>query len=104
MLLLFSDGPVSPVVPVLGTLDQLAVGVGTDLVLVTVDWGVPGVEPNVSQTITVLASVDADKPDNRFNDGKADRRGRLWIGEHLSGEREGRPPSRDPVKSDAVSQ
>ncbi|KAE8750657.1 regucalcin-like [Frankliniella occidentalis] len=74
------DGPVSPVVPVLGTLDQLVVGVGTDLVLVTVDWGAQGVEPHVNQTVTLLASVDRDKPDNRFNDGKADRAGRLWIG------------------------
>lgn len=79
---MLSDGPVSPVVPVLGTLDQLVVGVGADLVLVTVDWGAPGVEPHVNQTITLLASVDRDKPENRFNDGKADRRGRLWIGKN----------------------
>lgn len=29
---------------------------------------------------TVLAEVDKDRPKNRFNDGKVDSRGRLWIG------------------------
>ncbi|KAG8224918.1 hypothetical protein J437_LFUL006277 [Ladona fulva] len=27
-----------------------------------------------------LVTVDSDKPDNRFNDGKADPKGRLWAG------------------------
>lgn len=30
--------------------------------------------------ITTLARPEADKPGNRFNDGKCDRRGRLWAG------------------------
>lgn len=30
--------------------------------------------------MTVLARPEADRPGNRFNDGKCDRRGRLWAG------------------------
>ncbi|PSB12242.1 gluconolaconase [filamentous cyanobacterium CCP2] len=30
--------------------------------------------------IEVICSVEADKPDNRFNDGKCDSRGRFWFG------------------------
>ncbi|WP_416668981.1 SMP-30/gluconolactonase/LRE family protein [Egbenema bharatensis] len=30
--------------------------------------------------IDVINSVEADKPDNRFNDGKCDSRGRFWFG------------------------
>ncbi|GJQ71426.1 hypothetical protein Trydic_g11151 [Trypoxylus dichotomus] len=32
---------------------------------------------NISEVLTV---VDKDKPNNRFNDGKADKEGRLWLG------------------------
>ena len=31
-------------------------------------------------TLTVLATPEADRPGNRFNDGKCDRRGRFWVG------------------------
>ncbi|NNG04582.1 MAG: SMP-30/gluconolactonase/LRE family protein [Inquilinus sp.] len=30
--------------------------------------------------LTPLADPEADRPDNRFNDGKVDRRGRFWAG------------------------
>jgi sugar lactone lactonase YvrE len=30
----------------------------------------------------VLTRVEDDKPGNRFNDGKADPRGRLWAGNY----------------------
>lgn len=30
--------------------------------------------------IDILATPEADRPDNRFNDGKCDSRGRLWVG------------------------
>lgn len=36
------------------------------------DWGSP--------TITTIAHPEADKPGNRFNDGKCDTRGRFWAG------------------------
>lgn len=31
-------------------------------------------------SLSVIRSVEADKPDNRFNDGKCDSRGRFWFG------------------------
>jgi sugar lactone lactonase YvrE len=31
-------------------------------------------------TLQRFADVEADRPDNRFNDGKVDRRGRYWVG------------------------
>lgn len=30
--------------------------------------------------VTAVADPEADRPDNRFNDGKVDRRGRFWAG------------------------
>jgi sugar lactone lactonase YvrE len=33
-----------------------------------------------SRKLETLAEVEADKPGNRFNDGKCDRQGRLWAG------------------------
>jgi L-arabinonolactonase len=33
-----------------------------------------------SGTSTPIADPEADQPDNRFNDGKVDRRGRFWAG------------------------
>ena len=41
-----------------------------------VDWA--------SQTITTIAHIDADKPNNRFNDGKVDPAGRLFAGRQQS--------------------
>lgn len=32
------------------------------------------------RTFTLLAAPEADKPENRFNDGKCDPQGRLWAG------------------------
>lgn len=39
-----------------------------------------GKNGNAAQNVTVLTSVDEDKIGNRFNDGKADKMGRLWWG------------------------
>jgi sugar lactone lactonase YvrE len=33
-----------------------------------------------SGTLEVLHEVEADRPGNRFNDGKCDRQGRFWVG------------------------
>ncbi|HEY4200727.1 MAG TPA: SMP-30/gluconolactonase/LRE family protein [Devosiaceae bacterium] len=40
---------------------------------------VRGLDPRASET-TVIARPEADRPGNRFNDGKCDRLGRLWAG------------------------
>lgn len=50
-------------------------GRGRDLV--TFRWD--GNSPNPTD-VKVLASVDQDRPQNKFNDGKADSRGRIWAG------------------------
>jgi sugar lactone lactonase YvrE len=33
-----------------------------------------------SRVLTLLVKIEEDQPDNRLNDGRCDRRGRLWIG------------------------
>lgn len=38
--------------------------------------GILGIDPDM--TLTTIAEPEADRPDNRFNDGKCDSRGRLW--------------------------
>ncbi|XP_018906625.2 regucalcin isoform X1 [Bemisia tabaci] len=65
---------VGVMVPVEGSLDEFVAGVGRDLVLVQWDGN------STQSRSTVLDSVEPDKPGNRFNDGKADAKGRLWIG------------------------
>jgi xylono-1,5-lactonase len=41
--------------------------------------GIAFIEPRVGQ-FELLFDPEADQPDNRFNDGKIDRRGRFWAG------------------------
>ncbi|GLV44460.1 Senescence marker protein-30 [Carabus blaptoides fortunei] len=68
------DGDVTPVIPT-NTLNKFVVGVNNSVVLL--EWnGRNGTAENV----TVLTRVDQDKVGNRFNDGKADKYGRLWWG------------------------
>lgn len=38
-----------------------------------------GIDPSTNET-TVIARPELDRPGNRFNDGKCDRKGRLWAG------------------------
>ncbi|KAK7862957.1 hypothetical protein R5R35_004911 [Gryllus longicercus] len=71
----FEGGGVSLVVPVAGSLDELVVTRGHDVLLVR--WDGKSAEP---ESVKVIISVEADKPGNRFNDGKADTTGRLWLG------------------------
>ncbi|KAE8751493.1 Regucalcin-like [Frankliniella occidentalis] len=71
-------GKVTPAVPVRGS-DDILVGVGRCVFLVDVDWGAPG-KAAVVRSVRNLKEVEPDLPGNRFNDGKADSRGRLWIG------------------------
>ncbi|KAL0274305.1 UNVERIFIED_CONTAM: hypothetical protein PYX00_006758 [Menopon gallinae] len=67
-------GPVSPVIPVQFE-DEFVIGRGLDLVRVR--WDGKSEKPT---DVKVLTSVDGDKPQNRFNDGKVDSSGRLWAG------------------------
>lgn len=72
--------------------DNLLVGIGRALHLVDVDWGKPG-QPAVIKKDVTLVEVEAKMPGNRFNDGKADKEGRMWIGKARAG-RELLPSSR----------
>ncbi|KAF4517485.1 hypothetical protein B566_EDAN004524 [Ephemera danica] len=63
--------PVSLAIPVNGSSDELVVTRGLEILVFDVTTG------NVTRQ---LGQVDQDKPGNRFNDGKADPRGRLWAG------------------------
>lgn len=70
----------TPAVPVRkSNSSQMLVGIGRVLHLVTADWGQVGQQPVIKANVP-LAEVELDKPGNRFNDGKADKSGRVWIG------------------------
>lgn len=47
--------------------------------LLATESGIRFMDP-VSGHLTTLAAPEADKPGNRFNDGKCDARGRFWVG------------------------
>lgn len=63
----------SVILPVEGKDNQFVISTGADLSIITWDG-----EPTFS-AIEKLATID-ENPDNRLNDGKADRLGRIWIG------------------------
>lgn len=46
--------------------------------LAATETGIKSIAPDGA--ITTVAEPEADKPGNRFNDGKCDRRGRFWVG------------------------
>lgn len=80
--LFFAEGgPVTLVVP--DTFDDNKFLVGRKLDIVSIKWDGKSSKP---ASLTVLASVDKDKPENRFNDGKVDSSGRLWAGEFSKSE------------------
>jgi sugar lactone lactonase YvrE len=47
--------------------------------VLAMDSGLHGFDPATGKT-EFLLHPEADAPDNRYNDGRCDRRGRLWIG------------------------
>lgn len=59
----------------LGRKHRFIIGKGRELAMLK--WTGQNTTSPLIQTFT---SVDQDKPGNRFNDGKADAIGRLWIG------------------------
>lgn len=70
------EGPVAPAMQLPG--GTLAVGVGRTLE--EIDWAASDFGPVLRTPPTVLATIDSDKPGNRFNDGNVDSQGRMWIG------------------------
>lgn len=71
----FAGEKVSVIIPIKNTSNEFLIGRGTGLTRLT--WNG---ENTTSPGIDVLSMVDQDKPGNRFNDGKADATGRLWLG------------------------
>jgi sugar lactone lactonase YvrE len=67
---------VSTVVPRLGGGLVITLGRG----FYALDWD--------SHALTLLAEVENDRPNNRFNDGKCDAKGRFWAGTLDRGEKE----------------
>lgn len=70
-------GNATPVVPSKDDPDVLIVGVERSVV--AVKWNG---ENTTSFDYQVLTNVSQQFPDSRFNDGKADKQGRLWFGNH----------------------
>lgn len=71
-----TDGTVGFVVPVEDKPDHFVVGVNRKVLLVKWDGS-----DNGAVVVRTLAEVDAENPQNRLNDGKADPKGRLFAGE-----------------------
>ncbi|XP_065225478.1 regucalcin-like [Planococcus citri] len=74
----FADigAPVGAVIPLSGTTNKFVVGKKTTLSVVT--WN--GENSTSKIPIDEIDYIESNKPLNRFNDGKCDRAGRLWIG------------------------
>lgn len=74
---MFLDGKVSIIIPVEGEKDKFAVTIDRKLTKITWD----GISDKVSN-IEILGEVETapETQNNRFNDGKADPTGRLWVG------------------------
>ncbi|RWS15397.1 regucalcin-like protein [Dinothrombium tinctorium] len=64
------DGTVTIIIPWSGEHDDFIVSNERNLLKLT--WS--------TKEVKLLASVDIENPNNRCNDGKCDRKGRLWIG------------------------
>jgi len=77
-----TDDNVGFVIPIAGEQGLFVIGLGTTLS--SLRW-------NLNETtskVVRLTTVDKDKPDNRWNDAKADNNGYLWAGELFIFERD----------------
>jgi pyruvate kinase len=66
---------ISFIIPVEDSDNKFVIGAGLKVVLIRWDGRSQEAQPEL-----ILGEVDLSKPDNRFNDAKADRKGRLWLG------------------------
>lgn len=67
------------IIPVEGRAQHFVVGVGRKVVEIQWDGSQGG-----ARVLRTVAEVDLDNPDNRFNDAKADPRGRLFAGNFIN--------------------
>ncbi|KAI4461322.1 regucalcin [Holotrichia oblita] len=72
--LITMEGNLTLVIP--SEFDTSEFVVGLNQAVLKIHW----TDENNVEVIRVISSVDEDRPRNRLNDGKADRRGRLWLG------------------------
>ena len=63
----------------LGSMVSVAIPKATGGLLVATPAGLMTLDMD-SKTLTTLCHPESDRPGNRYNDGKCDRMGRLWIG------------------------
>lgn len=71
-----ADGKPTFIIPIEGKKHHFVVGL--DRLVVEIQW--TG-EDQTARLVRTVAEVDQDNPNNRFNDAKADPRGRLFAGE-----------------------
>jgi hypothetical protein len=62
----------------LGTMTSVAIPKATGGLLLATSGGLMTLD-SAARSMTLLAHPAAERPGNRYNDGKCDRRGRLWI-------------------------
>jgi len=62
----------------LGSMASVAIPKATGGLLIATPAGLMTLDPE-SKNLNLLCHPEADRPGNRYNDGKCDRRGRLWI-------------------------
>lgn len=62
----------------LGAMASVAIPKATGGLLVATPGGIMTLDPE-SKRQTLLCHPEAERPGNRYNDGKCDRRGRLWV-------------------------
>lgn len=78
-VLMFSDGMPTFIIPVDGKKNHFVVGLGRKVL--EIEWD--GTQ-DAAKVLRTIVEVDFEDPHNRFNDAKADPRGRLFAGENLS--------------------
>jgi gluconolactonase len=66
---------VSFIIPVDGTSDQFLIGVGKKLLVIQWDG-----KSGEAKPLNIVAEVESDMPENRFNDAKCDPAGRFYGG------------------------
>ncbi|WP_431103357.1 SMP-30/gluconolactonase/LRE family protein [Roseateles noduli] len=62
----------------LGTMASVVIPKATGGLLVATPGGLMTLDPDTKR-MSLLSHPEADRPGNRYNDGKCDRRGRLWV-------------------------
>ncbi|CAB3375496.1 Hypothetical predicted protein [Cloeon dipterum] len=68
------DNPVTFIIPTIENENEFAISRRREVLVVGID------ELNIATILRSVATVEPNLPDNRFNEARADTRGRLWTG------------------------